>query len=124
MTSFDVNQLTISGCVENDPELQEHPDCGSVCTFVLTHTTEPPDPEHFSAEIQFYNVAIYGPLGESFMATFKPGLRIIINGRLDCEHQQTLTGYQPTASILADSIITLHGTTEQTSDETDQLPRI
>jgi hypothetical protein len=26
--------------------------------------------------------------------------------------------------ILADSIITLHGTTEQTSDEADQLPRI
>jgi single-stranded DNA-binding protein len=124
MTTFDINQLTISGHVESQPELEEHPDYGSVCRFVLTHTTEPPDPERFECELQFYNVAIYGPLGESFMATFKPGMRIIINGRLDCEHQQTLLGYQPTASILADSIITLHGTTEQTSDEADQLPRI
>jgi single-stranded DNA-binding protein len=109
--------------VRNDPELQDHPECGSVCKFVLTHTVELPDNERFSAEIQFYNVAIYGPLGESFMAAYRPGLRIIINGRLDCEHHQTLMGYQPVASILVDSIITLHGTTapDQATDA-DQLP--
>jgi single-stranded DNA-binding protein len=123
MTSFDVNQLTISGCVENDPELQEHPDCGSVCRFVLTHTTEPPDAERFECELQFYNVAIYGPLGESFMTVYQTGLRIIINGRLDCEHQPTLTGYQPIASILADSIISLHGPSEDDVD-VDQLPLV
>jgi single-stranded DNA-binding protein len=124
MTTFDVNQLTISGRVESQPELEEHPECGTVCRFVLTHTVEPPDAERFECELQFYNVAIYGPLGESFMAAYKPGLRIIINGRLDCEHQETLLGCQPVAWILADSIITLHGTAEQTSDEADQLPRI
>jgi single-stranded DNA-binding protein len=123
MTPLDVNQLTISGCVESEPGLQEHSECGSVCRFVLTHTVEPPDAERFECELQFYNVAIYGPLGESFMAAYRPGIRIIINGRLDCEHQQTPLGYQPMASILVDSIITLHGS-KQASDAVDQPPRI
>jgi single-stranded DNA-binding protein len=124
MATRDVNQLTISGRVERQPRLDEHPDCGTVCSFVLTHTVDLPNNERFSAEIQFYNVAIYGPLGESFMAAYRPGLRIIINGRLDCEHQQTLTGVQPVASILVDSIITLHGKTKPDSHTADQLRRI
>jgi hypothetical protein len=33
---------------------------------VLTHTVELPDSERFECEIQFYDLAIYGRLGESF----------------------------------------------------------
>jgi single-stranded DNA-binding protein len=108
MTTPDLNSLTISGRVEREPQLQNHDECGTVCRFVLTHTVELPDSERFSAEIQFYNVAIYGPLGESFAAVWKTGQKIIIEGRLDCEHQETLTGYQPIASILVDSLTVLH----------------
>jgi single-stranded DNA-binding protein len=121
MATADLNQLTISGRVEREPELSEHPECGTVCTFVLTHTVELPDNERFSAEIQFYNAAIYGPLGESFAALYEPGQKIIIQGRLDCEHQQTLTGYQPIASILVDSIITMHELADH-SAASDALP--
>ena len=108
MTTPDLNQLTIAGRVEQAPQLQPHEDCGTVCTFMLTHTVELTGNERFSAEIQFYSVAIYGPLGESFAAVYKPDQKVIIHGRLDCEHHETLTGYQPIASIIADRIITLH----------------
>jgi single-stranded DNA-binding protein len=121
MAIADLNQLTISGRVERAPELSEHPECGTVCTFVLTHTVELLDNERFSAEIQFYNAAIYGPLGQSFAAVYEPGQKIIIEGRLDCEHQQTLTGYQPIASILVDSITTMHELAEH-STTSDALP--
>jgi len=86
MTTPDLNQLTISGRVDRKPQLQEHEERGTVCRFVLTHTVELPDSERFSAEIQFYNVSIYGPLGESFAALYRPGQRLIIEGRLDCCH--------------------------------------
>jgi len=121
MATPDLNQLTISGRVEREPQLSEHPDCGTVCRFILTHTVELPGNERFSAEIQFYNVSIYGPLGESFAAVYQAGQKIIIEGRLDCEHQETLTGYQPIASILVDSIITMHELAEHTSTS-EQLP--
>jgi hypothetical protein len=69
MTSTpDLNQLTIAGRVEQPPQVQDHEDCGTVCKFMLTHTVQLPGNERFSAEIQFYSVAIYGPLGESFAA--------------------------------------------------------
>ena len=121
MTTPDLNQLTISGRVEREPQLQDHDECGTVCRFVLTHTVELPDNERFSAEIQFSNVSIYGPLGESFAAVWKSGQKIIVEGRLDCEHQETLTRYQPIASILADSLITMHELAPDTSTS-DVLP--
>ena len=71
MTTPDLNQPTIAGLVEQPPQLQDHEDCRTVCTFMLTHTVELPGNERFSAKIQFYNVAIYGPLGESFAAVYK-----------------------------------------------------
>jgi single-stranded DNA-binding protein len=119
MTRPAVNQLTISGHVEREPQVQEHPDFGSVCTFVLTHTRE----HHESGdwELQFYNVAAYGPLGESFPATFHSGQRIVITGRLDCEHEQTLLGYRPLSSVIADSIIVIDGTADDSSP-VDALP--
>ena len=119
MTTSDVNQLTISGHVEREPELQEYPGCGSVCTFVLTHTREHEESGHW--ELQFYNVAAYGPLGESFAATFHGGQRVVIIGRLDCEHEQTLLGYRPLASVIADSILVIHGTADDSSS-VDALP--
>jgi hypothetical protein len=121
MTTADLNSLTISGRVEREPQLQDHDECGTVCRFVLTHTVELPGDERFSAEIQFYNVSIYGPLGESFAAVWKTSQKIIIEGRLDCEHQGTLTGYQPIASILVDSLITMHELAADASTS-DALP--
>jgi hypothetical protein len=88
MTTPDLNQLTIAGRVEPEPQLEDHADCGTVCRFMLTHTVELPGNERFSAEIQFYSVAIYGPLGESFAPVYKPYQKIIIHGRLDCEHHR------------------------------------
>ena len=121
MTTQDLNSLTISGRVEREPQLRDHDECGTVCRFVLTHTVDLPDSERFVAEIQFYNAAIYGPLGESFAAVWKTGQKIIIKGRLDCEHQETLTGYQPIASILVDSLTTLHELADDNSPS-DALP--
>ncbi|MDT5208987.1 MAG: hypothetical protein QOF67_1402 [Mycobacterium sp.] len=95
MTTPDLNQLTIAGSVDKAPQLRDHDDCGTVCRFMLTHTVQLPGNERFSAEIQFYSVAIHGPLGESFAAVYKPDQKIIIHGHLDCEHHHTLTGLQP-----------------------------
>jgi single stranded DNA-binding protein len=113
MTTADLNQLLISGHVRREPELREEPDGDSVCSFVLTHTSEHQESGHW--ELQFYNVHIYGPLAESFAETCKTGQKIMITGRLDCELHETLTGYQPVVSIIATSVITLYGMAEHNS---------
>ena len=113
MTTADLNQLLISGHVRREPELRQEPDGDSDCSFVLTHTSEHEESGHW--ELQFYNVHIHGPLGESFAATCKTGQKIMITGRLDCELRQTLMGYQPIVSIIATSVITLYGVAEHNS---------
>jgi single-stranded DNA-binding protein len=118
MTTADLNQLLISGHVRRQHELRKEADGASVCSFVLTHTTEHEESGHW--ELQFYNVTVHGPLGESFAETCKTGQKIMITGRLDCELHETLTGYQPVISIIATSIITLYGIAEPNS-VADQL---
>jgi len=119
MTTPDVCQLTISGHVRREPQLHEEPEGESSCTFMLTHVTEHEQSGHW--ELGFYPVSIHGPLPQSFTAGFVPGQKLILCGRLDCELQRTLTGYEPHVSILADSIITLRGQTEHISTTAEQL---
>ena len=105
MHSQDLNQLTISGRVRSQPQLQHFDDGDSVCTFVLTHCTD----HHQSGnwEIQYYNVAIWGPDARTFAEDFEIAQQIGVTGRLDSIYDQTLTGYQPIVSIIANRIITV-----------------
>jgi hypothetical protein len=61
-------------------------------------------------------INVYGEPGQSFAADWVPAGKVIISGRLDCEHHETLIGYQPIVSNIADSIITLRGPQSSTTD--------
>ena len=119
MHSQDLNQLTISGRVRCAPQLQHFDDGDRVCTFVLTHSTD----HHQSGnwELQYYSVAIWGPDAQTFYDTIKLDTQIVVTGRLDSVYEPTLTGYQPIVSIIANRIITQHGSPEQASSVVEQL---
>jgi single-stranded DNA-binding protein len=119
MQSQDLNQLTISGHVHSQPELHEFDDGDIACTLTLTHTTDHHQSGHW--ELQLYHVNLWGPPARDFADTFQIGQRIVITGRLDCLHQQTLTGYHSIVSIIAERIITIPATSEDTSASTGQL---
>ena len=115
MHNQDLNQLTISGRVRSQPQLQRFDDGDRACTFVLTHTTD-----HYQTgnwELQYYNVAIWEPDAQTFYDTVELDQQIVATERLDSVYEQTLTGYQPIVSIIANRILTLHGAPEQTSAE-------
>jgi len=119
MHSQDLNQLTISGRLLSEPQLQQFNDGDRACTFVLTHSTDHHQTGHW--EIQYYNVAIWGPAAQTFYDTIKRGQHIVVTGRLDSIYEQTLTGYQPIVSIIANRILTLDGASEQASSTVEQL---
>jgi single-stranded DNA-binding protein len=118
MTTQDLNSLTISGHVHSQPELHEYDDGDSACTFTLTHTTDHHQSGHW--ELQLYQVSVWQPASHTFIEHFALGQRVAITGRLDCVCHETLTGYQPVVSIIAERIITLHDSPQDAS--TDQLP--
>jgi single-stranded DNA-binding protein len=111
MYSQDLNALTISGRVRSAPQLQHFDDGDSVCTFVLTHTTDHHQSGHW--ELQYYNVAIWGPNAQTFYDAVELDAQIVVTGRLDSVYDQTLTGYQPIVSIIANRIITVDAGAEQ-----------
>ena len=115
----DLNQLTISGRVRSEPQLQRFDDGDQVCTFVLTHCTD----YHQSGnwELQYYNVAIWGPDAQTFYDTIELDQSIVVTGRLDSIYEPTLTGYQPIVSIIATRIITLPAVPEQIGSVVEQL---
>jgi single-stranded DNA-binding protein len=100
----DLNQLTISGRVRSAPQLHRFDDGDTACTFVLTHSTD-----HYQTgdwELQYYNVSVWGQAADAFADSFQTDQWIVVTGRLDAVYDQTLTGYQPIVSIIADRIIT------------------
>ena len=116
----DLNQLTISGRVRSEPQLQRFDDGDSSCMFVLTHSTD-----HYQTgnwELQYYNVSIWGPDAQTFYDTIQLDQQVVVTGRLDSVYEPTLTGYQPIVSIIATRIITLHAVPEQIGSVVEQLP--
>jgi hypothetical protein len=59
MYTQDINELTISGHVNQAPRLDDDTDVIAVCRFVLTHTTHAIDRRRPGWEQQHYNVTAY-----------------------------------------------------------------
>jgi hypothetical protein len=115
----DLNQLTISGRVRSEPQLQRFDDGDSTCTFVLTHSTDHHQTGNW--ELQYYTVNIWGPDAQTFAKEFELEQQIVVTGRLDSIYEPTLTGYQPIVSIIANRIITLPAVPEQVGSIVEQL---
>jgi primosomal replication protein N len=107
MYTQDINELTISGHVNQPPRLQGHPEDLPGCEFVLTHTTQAVDRDGW--EQQHYNVIAYGSTGVAFLARHRHGQVVVITGELDLQLQDTLIGTLPQVSIVAHRIITVDG---------------
>jgi single-stranded DNA-binding protein len=119
MTAQDLNQVTISGHIHSQPQLHEYNDGDSAYTFTLTHTTDHHESGHW--ELQLYSVSIWQPASHAFIEHFAVGQRVAITGRLDCVCHETLTGYQPVVSIIAERIITLHPSPQDNGSDQPQL---
>jgi len=107
MYTQDINELTISGHVNQPPRLHGDPDLMSVCEFVLTHTTHAYDRKRW--EQHHYNVTAYHKLGQAFANRHQPGQVVVITGQIELQLQDTLIGTLPAVSIIAHRIITVDG---------------
>ena len=107
MYTQDVNELTISGHVNQAPWLHGDADDLLVCEFVLAHTTHAYD--RGSWEQQHYNVIAYGRVAEAFGERHKTGQVVVITGELELQLKDTLIGPLPYISITAHRIITVDG---------------
>jgi hypothetical protein len=108
MYTQDVNELTISGHVNEAPRLDDDSDVISVCRFVLTHTTHAIR-QRPTWEQQHYTVTAYDKVAETFTERHQPGQVVVITGELDLQIQATLIGPLPAVSIIAHRIVPVDG---------------
>jgi len=108
MSGFDLNSATISGNLTGDPELRSLPSGTSVCNIRIGHNDRRKDSA--SGEYHdvpgFYDVTVWGGLGEWLSRNVTKGDKVIVAGRLMWREYETQDGSKRQAvSITAQSVI-------------------
>jgi hypothetical protein len=102
MLSDELNELTISGYVEQEPTTVEQD--GTRCwELVLTHSIYSDRDERWL--LGFFTIRIWGQLGEDVAQAWQPRQVIVVTGHLDYELHDTLAGPMPKVTILATHIL-------------------
>lgn len=107
MSGFDINQLTITGRLTRSPELRNLPSGTSVCSLRIAHNERYKDAAgEWNDRGHFFNVTVWGGLGEWIAANVNEGDKVAVAGRLRWHEWQTDDGDKRQAvEITADSIL-------------------
>jgi single-strand DNA-binding protein len=119
MSGFDINQLTISGNLTTNPELRQLATGTALCRIRIAHNERRRlESGEWIDNPQFFDVTIWGAIGEWVAGHVAQGDRVVIAGRLRWREWETDTGERRQAvDITADSIIpTPRGATTNSTD--------
>jgi single-strand DNA-binding protein len=121
MSGFDINQLTISGNLTTDPELRHLASGQALCKIRIAHNERRKlESGDWIDNPQFFDVTIWGGIGEWVAGHIAKGDKIVIAGRLRWREYQTADGDKRHAiDITADSIVPAPRETSSNAATTD-----
>jgi single-strand DNA-binding protein len=126
MSYSNINRVVLVGRLTGDPELRALPSGSSVCGLrVACNATRKNSEGEYMEKPNFFNVSVFGPLGESVYRYMSRGRRVAIDGRLDWREWETTEGSKRQAvDIVAESVQFLdgrgdHGGTGGASEDED-----
>jgi single-strand DNA-binding protein len=107
MSGFDINQLTISGNLTTDPELRHLHSGNALCKIRIAHNERRKlESGDWIDNPQYFDVTIWGAIGEWVAANVAKGDRVVVAGRLRWREWDTEDGNKRQAvDITADSIV-------------------
>jgi single-strand DNA-binding protein len=119
MSYSNINRVVIVGRLTADPELRALPSGLSVCSLRLASNTLRKNAEGERTEKpNFFNVSVFGGLGESVHRYMSRGRRMAIDGRLEWREWETPEGAKRQAvEIVAERVQFLDGRGFQGSSE-------
>lgn len=111
MSYSNINRVVLVGRLTSDPELKALPSGSNVCELRIACNTSRKTPEgEYADKPNFFNVSVFGPVGESVHRYMSRGRRVAIDGRLDWHEWETPEGAKRQAvKIVADSVQFLDG---------------
>jgi single-strand DNA-binding protein len=107
MSGFDINQLTISGNLTSDPELRTLTTGTALCRVRIAHNERRRlESGEWIDNPQFFDVTIWGGIGEWVARHVSQGDRVVVAGRLRWREWETAEGERRQAvDVTADSIV-------------------
>lgn len=100
------NEITVCGNLTREPELRFTAGGTATCGFgVAVNRRYQQNGEWTDAPTNFFNVTVWGQLGENVAASLSKGDRVIVKGRLDFRKYQNKDGVEVTThDIIADEV--------------------
>jgi single-strand DNA-binding protein len=106
MSYSNINRVVLVGRLTSDPELRALPSGSTVCNLRLACNGTRKGPEgEYTEKPNFFNVSVFGPVGESVHRYMSRGRRIAIDGRLNWSEWETPEGGKRQAvEIVAETV--------------------
>ncbi|HWX86784.1 MAG TPA: single-stranded DNA-binding protein [Solirubrobacteraceae bacterium] len=111
MSYSNINRVVLIGRLTSDPELRALPSGSTVCGLrVACNGIRKSSAGEYTEKPNFFNVSVFGPVGESVHRYMRRGGRIAIDGHLKWREWETPEGDKRQAvEIVADSVQFLDG---------------
>jgi len=106
MSGFDINHTTISGNLTRDPELRTPTGAQPVCSIRIAHNERYKNTAgDWADRAQYFDVTIWGGLGEWVAGNIASGDKVVVAGRLRWREWGEDGAKRQAVDITADSII-------------------
>ena len=114
MSGFEINTVTVSGNLTRDPELRSRPSAGqSVCSIRIAHNERYKDASgNWADRASYFDVTIWGGLGEYIAKNVTKGQKVIVSGRLRWREWGEDAAKRQAVDITADSVIPIPRSTD------------
>ncbi len=105
MSYTDMNRLVLVGRLTRDPELRALPSGGTVCGLRIACNGIRKDGDVYQERPNYFDVSVFGGLGENVERYLHKGSRVALGGRLEWREWETAEAHRRQAvTIVADFV--------------------
>ena len=100
-----INRVVISGNLTKDPELRTLPSGFSICSMRIATNTRKKEGESWVDKPNYFDVTVFGRLGETCNQYLSKGRGVLVDGRLEWREWTTNEGQKRQAvEIVAENV--------------------
>ncbi len=116
MSGFDINQVTISGNLTDNPDLRTFPSGNHVTNLRIANNTRRKTNEGEWEDVPgFYDVRVWGGFGKWLGENLAKGDKVVVSGRLSWREWEKDGAKRSRVSIEADSVVPVPKSAKDTS---------
>ena len=108
MSGFDINQITLTGNLTDNPELRSLPSGQTLCKIRIAHNESRKNQTsgEYEDHPAYFDVTIWGGIGEFVAREVTKGQKVVVAGRLRWREYEAQDGKKRQAvEITADSVV-------------------